>query len=66
MSEAEALDGPVRQFTEGLAVGLGPFLDLTFRMARDCFGPRRRDGARKMRGIRTELRAMRDLRRASE
>ena len=47
MSEAEALCGPVRQFTDGLAVGLGPFLERTFQMARNCFGPRRRDGARK-------------------
>ena len=65
MSEAEALGGPVRQFSDGLVVGLQPFVERTFRLARDCFGPRRRDGARKMRGIETELRAMRDLQRAS-
>ena len=66
VSEAEALRSPVRQFTEGLAVGLGPFLDLTFRMARDYFGPRRRDGAREIRWIQTKLCAMRDLRRTAE
>ena len=56
------MGGVVRQFSDGLVVGLGPFVDGVFEMARDCFGTKRRDGARKMRGIRTELRAMRDLR----
>ena len=50
-----------QQFSDGLAVGLQPFLDRTFELARDYFGPRRRDGARKMHGFQTELRAMRDL-----
>ena len=63
LCETEAMTGPVRHFTEGLAVGRAPFLERTFQLARDCFGPRRRDGPRKMRGVRTELRALRDLQR---
>jgi hypothetical protein len=61
VNETEALCGPVRQFTDGLAVGKPPFLESVFLLAQDMFGPRRQSGARKMRGIETELRAMRYL-----
>ena len=61
LSEAEALGGSVRQVTDGVAVGLPPFLERVFGLARECFGPRRQTGARRMRGIESELRAMRDL-----
>jgi REP element-mobilizing transposase RayT len=60
-SMAEALGGRVRQFIDGMAFGRQSFVDAVFRLTRDSFGPNRRDGARKLRGVATELRAMRDL-----
>jgi hypothetical protein len=52
----------VRHFTEGLAVGGESFVEGVFAAARGYFGARRKTGARRIRGVETELRAMRDLR----
>jgi hypothetical protein len=40
----------VRYFTDGAAVGSRAFVDSLFEQCRERFGPKRRTGARKMRG----------------
>ncbi len=40
----------VRYFTDGAVIGSRAFVDDAFANARDRFGPKRKDGARKMRG----------------
>ena len=40
----------VRYFTDGAVIGSRGFVDEVFRMCRDRFGPRRKDGARKWQG----------------
>jgi hypothetical protein len=39
-----------RYFTEGAVLGTRDFVDALFAASRDRFGPRRKDGARKLRG----------------
>jgi len=63
LSEAEMLRCRTRHFTDGLVIGGESFVEGAFALARDCFGPRRRSGARKIRRVDTPLRSMRDLRR---
>lgn len=41
----------VRYFTDGAVIGSREFVDETFLAARERFGPKRKDGARKMRGV---------------
>jgi len=60
-TKGEAIRGRVRQFADGLAIGSNTFINQIFRLTRDRFGPKRKDGARKMRGVSTTLCAMRDL-----
>jgi len=40
----------VRYFTDGAVIGSKAFVNEAFAAARDRFGPRRKDGARKLRG----------------
>jgi hypothetical protein len=40
----------VRYFTDGAVIGSRGFVDEVFRLCRDRFGEKRKDGARKMRG----------------
>jgi putative transposase len=40
----------VRYFTDGAVLGSRAFVDEVFRTCRDRFGPKRKDGARKLRG----------------
>jgi len=40
----------VRYFSDGAVIGSRQFVDQVFESARDRFGPRRRNGARKLRG----------------
>jgi hypothetical protein len=40
----------VRYFTDGAVIGSRQFVDEAFAVARHRFGPKRRDGARKLRG----------------
>ena len=40
----------VRYFTDGAVIGSRGFVDEVFRRCRDRFGPKRKDGARKLRG----------------
>jgi hypothetical protein len=60
---AELLRKRVRYFHDGAAIGCRGFLEEVFRNNRKNFGPKRKQGARKMRGGNWgELMAMRDLR----
>jgi len=56
----------IRYFTDGTVIGSRGFVDDVFRAARWRFGPKRKDGARKMRGAGApaagKLWSMRDLR----
>jgi len=40
----------IRYFTDGAAIGSRDFVDGVFRLSRDRFGEKRKDGARKLRG----------------
>jgi len=60
--EAKMLRKKVRYFADGLAIGSRLFLEDLFNATRGYFGPLRRSGARKFRGVETALHAMRDLR----
>ena len=62
LTEAEMLRCRVRHFTDGLVIGSESFVEGAFALARGYFGKKRRNGARKIREVATDLRAMRDLR----
>jgi REP element-mobilizing transposase RayT len=62
LSRAEMLRHRIRHFVDGTAIGTREFLEEVFRAAPERFGPRRKSGARKIRGCDTPLRALRDLR----
>ena len=57
----------VRYFTDGAVIGSRGFVDEVFRLCRDRFGRKRKDGARKWRGSGAAAAGMlwsvRDLRR---
>jgi hypothetical protein len=53
----------VRYFSDGLVVGSREFVEGVFRENRDKFGPKRKDGARRMGEVETTLYSMRKLRR---
>jgi putative transposase len=59
----------VRYFSDGAVIGSRDFVDEVFRRSRERFGPKRRDGARKLRGCGTSaaipLWSARDLRRGT-
>jgi hypothetical protein len=40
----------VRYFTDGAVIGSRDFVNAAFQSARERFGPKRKDGARKLRG----------------
>jgi hypothetical protein len=55
----------IRYFTDGAVIGSRVFVNEAFASARERFGPKRRDGARKMRGAASANRtlwSLRDLR----
>ena len=53
----------IRAFTDGAVLGSRRFVDGIFQEFRRRFGPRRKDGARRLRGVATpDLCALRDLR----
>ncbi|MFK5920786.1 MAG: transposase [Verrucomicrobiota bacterium] len=59
---AEALRCRVRYFTDGAVLGSQRYVDDFFESKRECFGTRRKDGGRKMRGAQWgDLRVLRDL-----
>ncbi len=63
---AKMLRCRVRYFTDGAVIGSKEFVNEAFANARDRFGPKRKDGARAMRGsgsgAKGLLWSMRDLR----
>jgi REP element-mobilizing transposase RayT len=63
MSEAQLLGRRVRYFADGLVIGSAAFVDRAWRLTRAEFGPARKSGARRLRGLGLEsgLRSMRDL-----
>jgi hypothetical protein len=63
----EILKQRVRYFTDGLAVGSKEKLEQVFEAVRGYFGPKRKSGARVMKGAGWGvLKAMRDLRKPPE
>ncbi len=50
LSLAQLLRCRVRYFTDGMAVGSAAFVERVFHAMRKAFGPRRKTGARRMRG----------------
>lgn len=52
----------VRYFCDGAVLGTREFVEEMFGVYRGWFGKKRKDGARRMRGIEEELYTMRDLR----
>ena len=61
ISEFEALLCRLRHLVDGMALGTGPFVENIFCWCRDRFGEKRKSGARKLRGVDTPLRTLRDL-----
>ena len=63
IGRAEALRLRIRYLRDGLVLGSEEFVNEIFREFRDRFGPKRKTGARKLKGLPFEgLRTMRDLR----
>jgi len=52
----------VRYFTDGAVLGTRGFVDGVFTALRERYGARRKDGARRLKGIQSELYSMRALR----
>ena len=52
----------VRYFSDGLVLGSKEFVENAFNENRDQFGPKRKDGARKVRESNGEMFALRRLR----
>ena len=50
LSMGKMLRRRVRYFTDGAVIGSRAFVNEAFASARERFGPKRKDGARKMRG----------------
>jgi hypothetical protein len=64
LSEQEMLRCKTRHVVDGLVIGTKSFLNRVFKLSPpDYFPKTRRDGARKIRGVETELCTMRDLQR---
>ena len=51
LSQADYLRCKVRYFSDGAVIGGKAFVDEMFAAFRDRFGPKRKDGARPMRGL---------------
>jgi len=62
LSLVELLEHKVRYFVDGGVIGSRSFIEGVFEEARDRFGPRRKNGARPMRGYKGSLFSLRDLR----
>jgi putative transposase len=63
MPITEALLHKIRYFTDGVVLGSAEFVNRVFERERHRFGPKRKDGARKLRGANFgALRVLRDLR----
>jgi REP element-mobilizing transposase RayT len=53
----------VRYFVDGLVLGSREFVNQVFSALRSRFGPKRKDGARRMLGLESKLYVLRDLKR---
>ena len=62
LSRPQLLRCRVRYFTDGVAIGSKSFIEHLFRERRECFGPKRRNGARPIVEAHTELCSIRALR----
>ena len=66
LSVAKILGHRVRYFTDGAVIGSREFVNQAFAASRDRFSSKRKDGARKIRGLppaaKGQLWSMRDLR----
>ncbi|MGV3662597.1 MAG: transposase [Prosthecobacter sp.] len=62
LSPGELVRLRVRYFTDGLALGSREFVEEVFAANRELFGPRRKDGARRIGESQAELYSMRRLR----
>ena len=64
LNQASMLMQRVRYFSDGAVIGSQSFVNEAFRNARERFGPKRKDGARRMRGYAkaSQLWSARDLR----
>ena len=51
----------IRYFIDGKVLGTQEFVDHVFQAFPDCFSPKRRTGARRMRGLASKLYTLRDL-----
>jgi hypothetical protein len=61
LSEEAALMCPIRHLADGMVLGRAPFVEAVFGWCRGLFGPKRKTGARTLRGVDSPLRTMRDL-----
>ena len=52
----------VRYFSDGVAIGSRGFVEELFGLRRDCFGAKRKDGARRIREAEPEIFSLRALR----
>ena len=62
LSRAELLLCRVRYFSDGVAIGSREFVEEVFAGSRECFGEKRRDGARRIRESAEALFSLRALR----
>lgn len=62
LPEAGLLHRRVRYFVDGPVIGSAGFVDDVFALTREWFGAGRRGGARRLAGVETPLRSMRELR----
>lgn len=62
LSRAELLRCRVRRFSDGVAIGRKGFVEGIFHRCREHFGPKRKNGARKLREDAGGLHALREMR----
>jgi putative transposase len=58
---SEYLRCRVRYFSDGAIYGSRAFVDEMFQRERGRFGPKRKDGARRIQGVEGEMYALRNL-----
>ena len=61
LSEADLSWCRTRYFLDGVAIGMRSFVTMNYEATRGYFGPKRRDGARRMRKVESSLCTLRDL-----
>jgi len=61
LSEADLCWCRTRYFLDGVAIGVRSFVAMNYEATRGYFGPKRRDGARRLRKVESSLCTLRDL-----